>query len=157
MSSRDVHALAASLIYFAYGSNISSEQMQSRCPNAQRIGVAYLYGWRRSFCVRAPHLGGLVAGIEKSDDASSCVVGVAYEMTPSDRDRLDAIEHGGYQPSSVGIKINGAHRDAYTHVPLRIVAEVLSEVPEIYLQVMISGAEENGITDLAAKLRQVNA
>lgn len=32
--------------YFAYGSNISPEQMKFRCPGAQIIDVAYLDNWR---------------------------------------------------------------------------------------------------------------
>ncbi|OTA97070.1 hypothetical protein M434DRAFT_392245 [Hypoxylon sp. CO27-5] len=33
------------LMYFAYGSNLSPEQMKDRCPSSPAVGLAYLSGW----------------------------------------------------------------------------------------------------------------
>ncbi|MFI1163022.1 gamma-glutamylcyclotransferase family protein [Streptomyces sp. NPDC020801] len=155
MTADEVRGLSSPPLYFAYGSNISSRQMRDRCPSAQRIGIAHLYGWRRSFCVPAPHMSGLAAGIQRSDVESSYVVGVAYEMSSLDQQRLDDIERGGYRPQRVEIKVGGVHRDAYTHVPVQTVPEAVSEIPRSYLEVMISGAEENGLADFAEQLRDI--
>jgi hypothetical protein len=149
MTSDEVRDLAKLPTYFAYGSNMSCKQMQDRCPSAQLIGAAYLYGWRRSFCVPAPHLAGLAAGIERSKNDTAHVIGVAYRMTESDQRKLDEIERGGYTPVRVGIKVGGSHREAFTHVPVVTTSEVLADVPRPYLRIMIAGAEENGLTDLA--------
>ncbi|MEU8524346.1 MULTISPECIES: gamma-glutamylcyclotransferase family protein [Streptomyces] len=157
MTGDEVRKLANAPIYFAYGSNMSGEQMRERCPSARPLGIAHLYGWRRSFCVPAPHLDGLAAGIQRSDNDGSHVVGVAYEMTVPDQQRLDAIEQGGYRPERVGIKLDGIHKEAYTHVPVSTVPEVPSDVPRAYLDIMITGAEENGLSELAAELRRLGA
>ncbi|RKS09977.1 gamma-glutamyl AIG2-like cyclotransferase [Nocardiopsis sp. Huas11] len=155
MTSESVRSLSQAPIYFAYGSNISTRQMQSRCPSARRVGTGYLYGWSRSFCVPAPHMSGLAAGIQRSDYDDSYVTGVVYEMTPSDQRRLDDIERGGYRPQRVGVKVDGTHRDAYTHVPVITEAENLSEVPLPYLETMLAGAEENGLEGFARNLRKI--
>ncbi|CVL01172.1 uncharacterized protein FMAN_10348 [Fusarium mangiferae] len=34
------------VLYFAYGSNLSTEQMRRRCPYSTPVGLAYLKGWR---------------------------------------------------------------------------------------------------------------
>jgi hypothetical protein len=34
------------VLYFAYGSNLSTAQMRQRCPYATPIGLGYLEGWR---------------------------------------------------------------------------------------------------------------
>jgi len=153
MTADEVRGLSSPPLYFAYGSNISSRQMRDRCPSMRRIGVAHLYGWRRSFCVPAPHMRGLAAGIQRVDAESSFVVGVAYELSSLDQQRLDDIERGGYTSQRVEIKVGGVHRDGYTHVPVRTVPEVLNEVPRSYLDVMIDGAEENDLVDFAEELR----
>jgi hypothetical protein len=84
-------------------------------------------------------MSGLAAGIQRSDVESSYVVGVAYEMSSLDQQRLDEIERGGYRSQRVEIKVGGVHREGYTHVPVQTVPEVVNEVPRSYLEVMISG------------------
>ncbi|KAM0349385.1 hypothetical protein ACHAPU_003794 [Fusarium lateritium] len=34
------------VLYFAYGSNLSTEQMRQRCPYSTPVGLAYLKGWK---------------------------------------------------------------------------------------------------------------
>ncbi|KAF5546635.1 hypothetical protein FPHYL_10437 [Fusarium phyllophilum] len=34
------------VLYFAYGSNLSTKQMRRRCPYSTPVGLAYLKGWR---------------------------------------------------------------------------------------------------------------
>ncbi|RSM04707.1 hypothetical protein CEP52_006698 [Fusarium oligoseptatum] len=34
------------VLYFAYGSNLSTEQMRQRCPYSTPVGLAYLEGWK---------------------------------------------------------------------------------------------------------------
>ncbi|MFD5815702.1 gamma-glutamylcyclotransferase family protein [Streptomyces sp. NPDC127038] len=155
MTAENVRNLAQAPVYFAYGSNISSRQMQTRCPSARRAGIGYLYGWKRGFCVPAPHMNGLAIGIQRSDADNSYVTGVVYEMTPSDQRRLDDIERGGYRPQRIGVKVDGVHLDAYTHVPVITAPENSSEVPLSYLETMLAGAEENGLEDFARQLRQL--
>ncbi|KAK2593753.1 hypothetical protein QQS21_008514 [Conoideocrella luteorostrata] len=34
------------VLYFAYGSNLSTEQMRQRCPDSTPLGLAYMQGWK---------------------------------------------------------------------------------------------------------------
>ena len=36
-------------LYFAYGSNLSTTQMQYRCPRSTPVGLAHLKGWTVSY------------------------------------------------------------------------------------------------------------
>jgi gamma-glutamylcyclotransferase len=155
MTATDVRELARSYIYFAYGSNISQRQMLERCPDAHKLGVAILYGWVRTFHVPAPHLGGATAGIEPSNDEREYVDGVAYELTPTDKVRLDDIERGGYAPQVVGIKLKGKHVEAYTHVPLDTSTHPPLQPTREYIEIIMDGARENGMTAFYNELHQL--
>ncbi|MCB1492504.1 MAG: gamma-glutamylcyclotransferase [Rhodobiaceae bacterium] len=55
-------------LYFAYGSNMSVQQMKRRCPAARPLGIAHLDGWRFIINMRGtasivPHPGGRVEGV----------------------------------------------------------------------------------------------
>ena len=65
MSPDEVRDLARSYTYFAYGSNMSSKQMRERCPRAEDLGRAYLYGWRQRFAVVAPHMGAVALALKR--------------------------------------------------------------------------------------------
>lgn len=153
MSSDDVRDLARTYTYFAYGSNMSSRQMRERCPQAEDLGRAILYGWRRGFGVAAPHLDAEAAGIERADDAEH-VEGVAYAVLPAEKVKLDELERGGYLPEKVHIKLNGRHEEAYTHVPLAMSPEP-GHPPARYLDTMIEGATEHRLTQTVAELHAV--
>jgi gamma-glutamylcyclotransferase len=155
MTASDVRELARSYVYFAYGSNLSQRQMKDRCPDAHKLGVAILYGWVRTFSVPAAHLGGGTASIEPSADEGKYVEGVAYELSPTDKLRLDDIERGGYAPQVVGIKLEGKHVEAYTHVPLDTSANPQLRPTRAYVDIMMEGAKENGLTTLHNELQEL--
>lgn len=68
--------------YIAYGSNLSVEQMQWRCPDAYIVGYADLEGWRLSF--------GRHATIEPCEGASTPVL--IWSVSKSDEKALDRYE-----------------------------------------------------------------
>ena len=102
--------------YFAFGSNINSNQMKSRCPSAKIIGVAVLRNWRLSFAGRSKTWHGGVATIEKKKFSKT--YGVVYQITNDDLEILDRYEGSPnwYKRFSVKLKFaNGKTIKAETY------------------------------------------
>ena len=69
-------------LYFAYGSNLSLEQMRSRCPDSRPIRAHFHEG--HALVLRG------AANIEESE--GSRIPGAIYEISPSDERALDGYE-----------------------------------------------------------------
>ncbi|KAI8944357.1 hypothetical protein F4801DRAFT_572017 [Xylaria longipes] len=107
-------------LYFAYGSNLSTTQMQDRCPHSTPIGLAHLTGWtwiinERGFAniVRNGYRASLQRpdahdqvevndGYDPSWDQpleiipGTGVYGLVYLLHPTDVEKLDRYEGVGY-------------------------------------------------------------
>ena len=68
--------------YLAYGSNLSSEQMAYRCPDAKIVGTAVLEGWKLRFRLHAT--------IEPEEDSKVPVL--VWELSEADEKMLDRYE-----------------------------------------------------------------
>lgn len=80
------------VLYFAYGSNLSTAQMRQRCPYSTPIGLGYLPGWRwiineRGFAniVQLP----VESAAERENEG---IYGLLYLLPPGDEERLDGYE-----------------------------------------------------------------
>jgi hypothetical protein len=78
--------------YFAYGSNMSLEQIKDRCPSCEFKGVAVLNG-KKVVCNKLSknkidHFAGLV------DSPTDQVMGVLYQLSSEDISYLDGKEKG---------------------------------------------------------------
>jgi hypothetical protein len=73
--------------YLAYGSNLSLERMERRCPNAVAFGTAVIPGYRLLFKKSKT---GSYATIEQ--DANSCVPVLVYKISEYDEAMLDRYE-----------------------------------------------------------------
>ena len=90
------------VIYFAYGSNLSTEQMRHRCPYSLPIGLGHLEGWgwiinARGYAniVRLSDLPARDTGRERPEPVVSAeggVYGLLYLVPPSDEEKLDGYE-----------------------------------------------------------------
>lgn len=76
--------------YFAYGSNLSEEQMKKRCPDSKLIGKAVLKGYKLDFTIFSSRWNGGAADIVQ--DANNEVWGLIYELNDEDIDKLDKCE-----------------------------------------------------------------
>lgn len=83
------------VLYFAYGSNLSTEQMRERCPFSTAIGLGFLPGWRwhineRGFAnvVPSTHPSSANAAM----DSCGGVFGLLYLLPPRDEESLDVFE-----------------------------------------------------------------
>jgi len=96
----------ASLLYFAYGSNMLSARLAARVGRVRLVGPAWLAGYRLVFHKRGAD------GSAKCDivagDHSALVHGVVFGMDEDQRARLDGFEGPGYRASGVELRVPGA-------------------------------------------------
>jgi len=82
--------------YIAYGSNMSVEQMEYRCPDARLIGTGYIEGARLEFYVHATVERSRIKGDRSSapirSSATARVPVAVWEISQSDEQRLDRYE-----------------------------------------------------------------
>ncbi|PKL42005.1 MAG: gamma-glutamylcyclotransferase [Candidatus Riflebacteria bacterium HGW-Riflebacteria-1] len=89
--------------YFAYGSNMSLEQMKKRCPQHKVVGQGTLHGYRWIINSRG------YANIIQSE--SDYVIGVVYEISASDEaclDRKEGVAKGCYNKETLDISTGDA-------------------------------------------------
>ncbi|TQV91391.1 hypothetical protein V2A60_008960 [Cordyceps javanica] len=101
------------ILYFAYGSNLSTAQMRARCPFSTAIGLGFLPGWRwiineRGFAnVVAPSHPSYADADAAADEAvggvgGGGVYGLLYLLPPRDEACLDVFEGVAPEGGSVG-------------------------------------------------------
>jgi gamma-glutamylcyclotransferase (GGCT)/AIG2-like uncharacterized protein YtfP len=126
--------------YFAYGSNMWSEQMLGRCPTATAPVVASLEGWRLLINERG------VATLIR--DAEGEVHGVLWRLGDVDLRTLDLAEgvaDGRYDRLTVGVvTVQGASVQAEVYVDPRCTP---GPARDGYRERLISGAVEHGLPD----------
>ena len=76
------------MLYFAYGSNLSHEQMRERCKNPKYIKNIFLKGYKLSFCTINRNYG--AANIVKKLDSK--VPGGIWKISANDEKELDYYE-----------------------------------------------------------------
>lgn len=152
------------VLYFAYGSNLSTEQMRQRCPYSTPVGLAYLEGWKwiinaRGYAniVQLPlddqDEAGKGKGKAVDDDDEHGVYGLLYLLPPQDEERLD--EHEGvpwaYQKFQVNVKWAHSSEDSggqEASAPLRALVYVDGQrVEEDVPRDEYVGRMERGIED----------
>lgn len=134
------------MLYFAFGSNLSSAQMRDRCPGSEPLGPALLGGRELGFSYRSQNFppGGAADVVERE---GAEVWGVLYRLTDSDLERLDRFEHvdaGGYRRIEVEVEGGpGGGRALCYEVAERLGYEI-APTPE-YRRLMLEGAREHGL------------
>jgi hypothetical protein len=79
--------------YFAYGSNMLTEWLRSRCPSAQPRGIASVAGYTLAFIKRSVDKSGK-AMLAVSGDPATRVYGVLYDIDAAEIEALDRGERG---------------------------------------------------------------
>lgn len=83
------------LYNFSFGSNMSSNRLLARLPNAKRIGTATLKGYQLTFNMAFSDGSGKCT-IVPSDAPDAIVYGVVYELNEAEKAILDEIEGPNY-------------------------------------------------------------
>ncbi len=144
--------------YFAYGSNLNTEQMTRRGIDIFDTVKAEIPGWGLAFTIYSENWGGGVADIipSKGDDK---VEGVIYTIDSDDLKKLDRCEGrlvtaeretGTYRRQYVFVKVGDEWRTVFTYVVNRAVElKELFQIPPTrkYMGTIISGAREHGLSE----------
>lgn len=109
-----------SLLYFAYGSNMSTARLRARTPSARSIGVARLDGHALRFHKRGRDGSGKCDAFA-TGDAADRVIGVLYALDASELGLLDAAEavNKGYTREPVTVVTGDGRRiEALTYLAM---------------------------------------
>ena len=101
--------------YFAYGSNMDSEQMAQRCPGAERVGVAVLPDYRVLINAQG------VATVIPVEGGS--VFGLLWRLSEKDvesLDRYEGVASGHYRREYVTVDANGDEIQALVYVATNV-------------------------------------
>jgi len=121
--------------YFAYGMNTNLSQMANRCPEAQSLGKAVLYGHEFRFARHAD----IIPNPEFSTQ------GVLWDITPDCELALDALEGYPtyYLKKMVSVFHNGQAVKAMTYY---MTGDNPDEYPsDGYLEMLMDGYKEHGV------------
>ncbi|MEJ8810612.1 gamma-glutamylcyclotransferase family protein [Variovorax ureilyticus] len=136
--------------YFAYGSNMSHDQIRTRCPSRTFVCVAELRGYRLAFTRYSPKRQCGVADIVASPGAS--VWGALFDMSEEDLAALDRHEGAHLSPPAyvrVHVQVStpdGGSVEAITYEVFD--KSPVEHVPSAdYLGLMVDGAWEWGLPD----------
>lgn len=133
------------MLYFAYGSNMSSARLNARVPSARRIGRGTLHGYELRF-----HKEG-TDGSGKCDAyatgrAEDRVIGVLYEMATAEKpdlDRAEGLGHGYLARHVSVVDRYGRTRSAMTYCAIRLDSAL--QPYSWYLRHVLVGARESRI------------
>jgi len=156
-----LNGTADELYYFAYGSNMSKEQISARCAKPKVIAVARLADYRLAFFGYSATWDG---GEETVIPAPGRDVwGVVYQLSSSDRDRLDDAQDARLDGSGsyFHFPANVTGQDGKVYPVLLFKKDSLgsSQKPsQEYLNFIVEGAVSNGLAgDYVETLRTMES
>lgn len=134
--------MGETVLYFAYGSNMKTEQMTKRVPSAKVIGRARIVN-RHLVCNKRSKNGSGKANLVHSP--GDVVWGVLYEMDESDLPKLDKAE-GGYRRVEVEVlDEQGGPIVAQTYVSKKLTDD--TRAYEGYKNLILNGAREHQLPE----------
>jgi len=133
------------MIYFGYGSNMSSTVMAKRCPGAASLGVARLDHHRLTFDLPSRRWGGHAANVVP--DTSSGVWGVLWNVTEGHLTSLDSVE-ARYDRYPIVVTQNDSDIMAMTYkVKESLVSPKGGSPHPTYVANILEGAIEHGLPE----------
>jgi len=128
------------VLYFAYGSNMSSGHPRSRIVSAKRVGFAYLKDKKMLFNKRSVDVSGKA---NLTDSPGDVTWGVLYELDIQDLDTLDRVE-GGYDRITVQAwKPDGDIVEAVSYISANLTDDPVAY--EWYKEIVVAGAREQNL------------
>lgn len=97
--------------YFAYGSNMSLDQMKERCPQHRAVGQGILHGYRWIINSRG------YANVIKSEN--DCVIGVVCEISSSDEaflDKKEGVAIGCYRKETLNVSVEHEQWPCFVYI-----------------------------------------
>jgi gamma-glutamylcyclotransferase (GGCT)/AIG2-like uncharacterized protein YtfP len=133
-------------LYFAYGSNMASKEMDDWCPEHRFLGPARLEDHRLELRRRSRRWKGGAADIVRAP--REVVWGALYELPNGKLDALDPKEGVGfaYRRRELEVLIDDEPRKAFAY---EVIEKEPEEVPptRAYTEQMVNGARERGLPE----------
>jgi gamma-glutamylcyclotransferase len=132
-------------LYFAYGSNMATEVMASKCSDISVLGPARLAGYRLAFSRRSIRTGTGVANVVS--EAGSSVWGVLYEVSDRCLESLDRKEGypWAYDRRAIDVTLESGERlRALTYVVDQPEPDEVKPSSD-YAKGLVAAAEEQGL------------
>jgi len=143
------------MLYFAYGSNMSSRRLRGRVPSAKAIRIGYIQGYRLTFDkVSADGSGKCDA--EETGNPQDRIFGVIYEIPAEEKGALDEAEGlgHGYEERTVTVFTDSGEQAAVTYYATNKDKQLRPY--GWYKAHVLAGAREHGLPkDYIAKIEQV--
>jgi len=144
------------MLYFAYGSNMSTRRLLARLPDAITLGVARLSQHKLCFHKKNRHDGSAKCNALATDNPVDVIYGVVFDIDAQQLAALDQFEGlgKGYARKQVSIRLtHGATVDACTYYATDIDDDLLPL--HWYRTHVLQGAREHGLP--AAYIREIEA
>lgn len=133
------------MLYFAYGSNMSSKRLLVRTPSAQFITVGKLYQHRLTFH-KISHDGSAKCDAFATEQHVDFVLGVVFDIVEDEKPELDLAEGlgNGYEIKPVNIEAESGDRfEAFTYYATHIDHRL--QPYHWYKQHVLAGAREHNL------------
>ena len=133
------------VLYFSYGSNMSSLRLLERAPSATFLSIATLREHRLQFHKKSKDCSGK-CDAEHTADRNDCVMGCVFEMSAADKEKLDRQECQGfgYKEKTVTVTLeNGEQIEASTYCAVETDAGLTPYT--WYKEHVLRGARENNL------------
>lgn len=135
------------VIYFAYGSNLSTPRLRFRVPGAQPIGLAHLTGHRLMFRKRGSD-GSAKCDAAQTDVPEDVVIGVLFAIPAGELEGLHRAEGRGHHYSDHWVRVTDASGDSVEALIYRALPAHFDDqlAPyRWYWDFVADGAREHGI------------
>ena len=137
-------------VYFAFGSNMLSRRLISRCPSATKISNSLLRGYRLHFDKRSWKDGSGKCRIAKSASPKDSVWGILYLCSAKDKENLDRVEGVGRGYETAEIEIENQEGTQITALYYEASPDAIDSGLEPftwYRSLVLAGACQNGLPE----------
>ena len=134
------------VVYFAYGSNMSTARLRERMPSCKALGIATLPGHALQFHKRSADKSGKCNAFASGNDNS--VIGVLFSFDPAERAKLDQAEGvgSGYEHAMVTvINDKGRRRKVLTYLATPDYIDDSLKPYSWYKDFVLAGGREHGL------------
>ena len=146
------------MLYFAYGSNMSTRRLGHRISSAHKLGVAILSGHQLKFHKRSLKDDSAKCDIAQTDLEGDRVYGVLFDIHDADREVLGGYEGvgQGYEIKTVDVRMGEEHCQAFAYYATLIENDLRPY--HWYKQHVLAGARENDLpADYLAMIEAVES
>jgi hypothetical protein len=137
------------MLYFAYGSNMYTPRLKYRVSSAKPVGSAVIQGYELRWHKRSNDGSGK-CNIIPSDALGITVVGVVFDIDPSEKKKLDSAEGAGfgYHEKTIAVSLKGKLTEVRTYIAGAKYIDEALPVYTWYKDFVVSGAKEHKLPEL---------